>query len=33
MIEINNFILQGWFKLIKRDDKDTYNVTKYLYSR
>ncbi len=33
IIEINTFIKQGSFKLIKRDDKDIYNVTKDFYFR
>ncbi len=31
--EINTFIYQGWFKLIKSDDNNVYNVTKYFYFR
>ncbi len=33
IIEINTFIQQGSFKLIKSDDKDIYNITKYFYFR
>ncbi len=33
LLEINTFIQQGSFKLIKSDDKDIYNVTKDLYFR
>ncbi len=31
--EINHFIKQGCFKLIKSDDKDIHNVTKVYYFR
>ncbi len=33
IIEINTFIQQGCFKLIKSDDKDICNITKYFYFR
>ncbi len=33
IIEINTFIKQGCFKLIKSDDKNIYNATKYFYFR
>ncbi len=33
IIEINTFIQQGCFKLIKSDDKDICNVTKDFYFR
>ncbi len=33
MIEIDTFIYQGWFKLIKMDDTYIYNVAKDFYVR